>query len=411
MTAPWEAAERRLDAFLAAAVGDDVPTDLAVRVAARLREAPPRRLSWLAAAVLISGGAVVAGVELLQRHTNAATQDPQPLPEATQPLIELTTAAVRAAAAPMVDLDVDRPAAPELLRTLALTKTPVLLDAGLGGTHHSRDVAIPWRAAVALLAKDLGAGVAECGPFVVLTPGTPGLVYDAPLSLVTPARDLRTFARTFAARAGFVLVLAEELHGRVRCDLDGVSWRDALDVLATQLGAVVEGCGTTLALRPKPAAGAVAPRTRFDFTAVPAPRVIDAVVHVAGGNLVVDGSVTSALTVRAESVPAAAVLAAVARATATELLDLREGKLHYLARSHAADATAPPITAEAVDLRTFASLVLSAADTSIAVPKAAPGRLSAFVSGRSSLLDLARGAAAATGHRVVVADDGSLRIE
>ncbi|HLQ38903.1 MAG TPA: hypothetical protein VK348_13930 [Planctomycetota bacterium] len=280
------------------------------------------------------------------------------------------------------------------------------MTGGLTGKVAQDAKGLPWRTAVAELAARIGAGVGEYGPILVLAPRVKTLPYETPLTLVTKDVDVRAFAKTVAARTGVAIVLAGDVHGRVRCDLNQASWRDALGEVARQLGCVVEGCGAVLVLRRAPVAAAPTLRTHFEFVDLGLAEAVATIAKITSANVVVERMADVKVSVQGDEVSCGAVLAAIAAAVDTNFMG-EAPNLFRLGGGNIAPKTATDVTAEDVDLRTFAELVRTATQINVPVPSDAKERLTVFAIA-APLADLLRAAALATGRRVVDEFDAAL---
>ena len=410
------AAARRIDAFLAEVHGDGVPADLADRVQQRLRAVPaPRRAHRLAAAIVMLGGALaVVGVGVLRERGALAPgqgQESSKPPKTTQEKVAtVSTADVRPTPDQTIDVPQKGEAAAAILDIAQRVGVPLVLAGGPTSDFVSDDQGLHWRAAIARLALGLKAGVGEYGPILTVVPGAKSLPYEVPLTLTANDVDVRAFAKALSARVGVALVVAGDVRGRVRCELDKVSWRDVLEFVAGQLGCVVEGRGTVLVLRRGPGVAAPAPRTAFHFVDMDCNRAFAAIASITGSNLVIAAVVQGTVTVQAGNVSGRAMAEAVAASIGAEVRE--EGRILHVDRSAAVPEMPADVTAEDVDLRTFAELVRSSTQVALDVPADAKEHLAVFASG-APLEDLLRAVALATGHKLVngPGEKSGLRIE
>jgi hypothetical protein len=271
---------------------------------------------------------------------------------------------------------------------------------------------VPFRDAVARLAAAAGGSIREVDGVLVVRAGAGGLPWQRRVTLHTQAVDVRAFALALCTQAGVDLVVAGDVQGRVRCDLEQASWRDALDVAADGLGAEVVGCGAVLLLRPRAANATAPPRVRFAYAGLPSATIVDAIARIGGLNVVASPGLAGRLIVAAVGVEPGAVLAAVALAAGAEHVEEDRG-IHRLVVDVPTAAPAPPaaqFAAKDLTLATFADLLEASTRVRVAVP-AAEGRTLSVFARAAAVRDLARAAARATGRRLTCDGDGPLRIQ
>lgn len=404
MNAATVAAERRLEACLGEVHGDAMPDDLVQRTLRRLQgvAAPRSRGGLLAAMVLLGGIAVVAAVAWLQPRESRTAQDPDP----TAKSIVITTADLPPE--PRVDLVAGADVVGEMLRIGKQVAVPVVVAGDVVGKVKTAKQALPWRQAMAMLAATAGAGIEELGPVLIVRQAK-SLPYDQRLSLVAEDLQVGAFAKVLAAKVGVDLVIDGRVRGRIRCDFQAVSWRDALDAVASQLGCSVIGCGSVLVLRPQQA---VTPprRTSFAFRDKAVTEVFDVVAKMTASNILVAPGSWGTVSLQVLNLDVGVLLPALARAAGGRYRFERQ--IHMLMMAEATALPPVDVTAEHVDLRTFAELARSSTAIEIGVPDDAVARLTVFAR-HASFADLVAAAALATGREVVVdpKDPGKLRIQ
>jgi hypothetical protein len=409
-TSPRVVAEaRQVDAWVGEACGHGVPGDLAERVLLRVREVPtPRRANrLLVAAVMLGGVLAVVGVSLLHAPAVAvpaeAPQDPKP-PTVKERVATVTTADVAPKPNQLVDLEKDCDAVTEILRIAKAMDVPLVMTGGLKGTLKGPVHGLHWRVAIARLAASAGAGVNEFGSILAIKAGATSLPYDLLLSAGGADCRVEDFAKVMATRAGVALVLAGDVHGVVRFELKNASWRDALDVVAQQLGCVVEGCGAVLVLRKRLSETVPVARNYFTFVDSDfASKAVPTMASILGLNIVVAQGVQGSITMQAKMVPPRLLLEASAHVLGLILnLEQMRGnrELFQIAATTGEREPVAGLVAENVDLQTFAELVRSWTMINVPAPLDAKERLSVFATG-APLPDLLRAAASATGRRLI----------
>lgn len=330
-----EVRARRLDALLEDAVGGGASPDLAVRVLARLRAQPVRRrrstATWLAAACMFAGIAVVVATAL-GRQANVATasaQDPKPGEVRT---VTVTTAMVKAACVP-----VDAPPPGDgVERLLALANRGpfgIVVAPGVQGESKADLEGLTWHEAVASIAAELKVGVAEFGTMVVVgagaVPGESGRRWSHKAYSPSDVRELPRLLHRFGGVLD--IVCADDVAGQVSLETGGVPTRAILEVVAEQLGLQVVGCGSVLALRravPAPAPD----RVLLNFKSRPIGEVIDTWAKLARGNVVIAPEVQGVISIGTLKPVTADLLAALGAAVGADVQHEDRGILRFVPR-------------------------------------------------------------------------------
>lgn len=322
-------------------------------------------------------------------------------------VVEVADAAVRAALGKPVSIAAGAAAVDELLRLAGERSVPVVVRSGRSATLPDAIEGASVQAAIGRLAATLGAGVEEVDGVFVVRREAAGLPFAATFSS-SATMDVRGFVRALSASTGARIVLADDVRGRVVCDLHDAPWRAALELVAKGIDAEVVGCGSVLLVRRR-TAPAHTPHVALAFDGMPLPRVAAALAKLGRLNVVLAPGLDAELSLRIRDVDAEHVLRAAARAAGAELLVEDRGILQLVAAP--ADPARPiDVLVEDAELRTTAELLRSASGVDVAVSDGAGKRFSVFARG-GRLADLARALALATGRTVVRQPDGSLRIE
>lgn len=399
MIARQVAAERRLDALLGEALQPSGEEAVVQRTLLRLHELPAapaaRAGSRLVAAAWMLVGALVVVAVAWQRHgPDAAAARPQEPQPGEVPQIVVSDADLPPAS--RFDLAAGADVHGELLRIAAAVAVPIVVDGSVGGRLRAAAPQRDWRAALAALAASAGAGIEELDGVLVVRPDPQPLAFGATITLRAKDVGLADFARAVAGQTGVALVVAGDARGNVQCRFQAAPWRAALDLVAARAGCAVEGCGKVFVLRRVAGPPPVPPRASYDFDRVPLTTVIDALAQFEQWNVVMGPLLADAgISLRGNGVGGERLLPALARAAG--LVCWRDRHVRILQRDGGGQSLPPAtVAAEAVDLRTFAELVRSSAQTEVGVPADCAARLSVFAV-RAPVADLVAAAARAAG--------------
>jgi len=398
-----EVHERRLTAVLEEVAGDGVPAGLAERVLARVRVESPAgqsrvRATLLAALLMLAGIAVVvATARWRSGASEAPAQDPAPPPGAV-PKITITTAMVRAACEP-----IDPPPPGDgVTRLLAVAKGApfgMVVAPGVHGASKVDLARLTPREAVGHIAAELGTGVAEFGAIVVVGLGPAAPVERLRCTASVKDIDVRDLGKVLHAKTGMNFVVAGDLAGRVTFDLEAVSARALLDVVAKQLSLDVVGCGSVLALR-RASQRSEPPRAAPDFDRGELRHVLTYTANVVGAKIVIDPAVVGIVSVRPNSCDPTDVLTALAAAVGADVRRLDSGVIHVMPQP----ALPAGVTLVAEGVRDFTSLV-EVGDVKISIDAPATGEVRVWVAEAPSL-DVLRGIAVATARTLARTETG-----
>lgn len=117
------------------------------------------------------------------------------------------------------------------------------------------------------------------------------------LSLRLKDRDLREVVSSIRRKTNANIIMDQAIEATVTIDLQDVTWRQALTLVAEQAGCVVtEAVGGVLKVE-KP------PRVYFAFENTDIQKVIDTIGKIAGANIVVSPDVKGTITLRLKNIP------------------------------------------------------------------------------------------------------------
>tara|TARA_R110002072_G_scaffold269079_8_gene428325 strand:+ start:16551 stop:17885 length:1335 start_codon:yes stop_codon:yes gene_type:complete len=345
------AKQRRFDAELSEAIGDDMPRDLADRVVAGIQRLPGagfadrgnangepsgpsrKRTVCLAAAGLLFGVVVVTSVARLRNEqtamntdrSTAVLQDPtledptsqNPAPQdpihTKATIAKLTNESLRPAL--QLETEPDLPPPGDALdRLIEIANAPSVNLIATATVTGMSDVDLKGctpSEAIERIAAECNLQVTEQrGTLIVGSIGRSGRIGQR-LTLNCKPVSVRSFFKQMHAKTGVNFVVADDVAGLVQCDIQDVPWQSAVRAICKQLRLEAIGCGTVMAIRPAQAAPQK-PRLRFHFVAHPVANILSTWAKIGGSNLIIDASITGKLTVKISDLPFDALLHALA---------------------------------------------------------------------------------------------------
>lgn len=341
MNAIETARQRRFDAELAESLGNDVPAELAKQIVQTLHQAKiPRRVvagnnrrgAWLAAAGLLLGVAVVAGVAkaredqtstpLLQATQDPKAQDPQVTnpratnpeatnPEATEPKVaKLTNASVYVETAELPD---PGDAVARLLAIASADRMNLVITDQVKGDSKIDLMGCNGNEAVQRIAAECNVQVSEHrGVFVIGGLGRSGQVGQR-LTLQCEPISVRDFCKQVHAKTGVNFLVVEDLSGLVQCDVKDAPWRSVVDAACMELQLEAVGCGTVIAIRSR-LANPDLQRIKLSVKQRPVEFALDRLAHAAGANIVIGARVAGSVSIHTFQVDRPGLMQAIAAA-------------------------------------------------------------------------------------------------
>lgn len=332
-TNPTEIAQaRRLHAELAESLGNSMPDTLPDQIAASLQQRPQSRTAarpqngrdnaahparsirssrpaWLVAAALLLGTLVVVMVAKDREEqtstprqaanhsgelvTDAKTQDPQPQKQdATAPRVaKLTTASVYVETREQPD---PGDAVTRLFEIAKVDRINLVIAGSIRGESKIDLLGSNSSEAIERIAAELKVNLTEQrGVLIVGGIGQSGRKGQR-VTLKCDAIPVREFIARMHKQTGINFLVADDIAGKVQCDVVNAAWRSVIDEACRELRVELVGCGTVLALRRKAEAKQVREVT-IHMKQQPAKSIMDTWAHPAKANLVTDAELHDAL--------------------------------------------------------------------------------------------------------------------
>jgi hypothetical protein len=323
--------------------------DFASRAAARLPSVRRvRRSPGAVAAACMLLGVVVVVVAATARHESRGAaavaptprpapgvpdpgrpQDPQsPAPAPPRPRVVAIDMAAVKAACPRIVAPPPGPAIDRLRAIAQSAKRSLVCE--LGALRESRVTLAGccWREAIALVAEECAVTVREFGEVVVITrrdAGEPAPRPSGRMSLRKDAVPVEQVWKALHARGGLDLVVASDVAGVVRVDVEGVPAGALLATVAAQLRLQVGACGGVFAVRRPTLLLPPTMRLAISLSGDDLAGVAEALALVTGKTLVLDPALATArgnaLAVHCAMPVEADLLTALARVAAADPRD------------------------------------------------------------------------------------------
>lgn len=345
------ARDRRLDADLAEALGNEMPAALADRIASELRQptAPARkvramhgRTRWLAAAAVLLGIVVVTSVATSNGNHSATADRQDPAGLATVTMESLKTKRIKSAAA--------NDGVRRLLDLANFDETSIIITQKVMAPSQTLVEDCTAHEAIERIAAELKVGFAEYnGVLLVGGLGRSGQT-GRRVTMHCETMPVAAFLRQLHARAGANLILADNLAGAVTCKVTDAPWRAVLDHVCEQLKLEVVGCGTVLAVRPQQPAPK-APRVRLQMESQDIEQILTIWGLMEGTKVVVDNDVHCDITVSTKIADRMGLLNGLAAGTSSQFVEEKANKIvRFSADTRPQSSTT--LTAENLALRT-----------------------------------------------------------
>jgi hypothetical protein len=196
--------------------------------------------------------------------------------------------------------------------------------AGVGGASSVDVNGLGARDAIEHIAREVGASVTDHRGVLLVRADGPSLPRAARVTLKAGPLTVREFAKQLHARTGVDFLVADDIGGRVTCDVVDVPWFALLQHVAGRLQFDVVGCGSVLALR-RHQPGHRRIRVGLELPDRAVGDVFSAWARVASANVVVDPAATGRVSVWAWSPDERGLVAALARAVGCEAVHEERG--------------------------------------------------------------------------------------